>query len=298
MTKTKTVKAENSSITSVVARENDGNVQITFTIPFTIIKVAQDETVAEMARDMTVPGFRKGKAPLDKVREKIQESTLIEHSLSHILPRALADAIKEHSVRIAIYPKYELISAKEGENWQIRALTCELPKIKLGDYKKEIQGAARTSSLWTPGKGDAKKEVTREEKESLVINALMDKVKFTVPRILIEEEVSSRLTNLLARIEKLGLALEAYLASIGKNPDTLRAEYQAQAKDAIALDLVLSKIVEEESLKVEPKEVESALQMSQNANGQIDPNDLESRKRVMESILKKRKALDFLVSLA
>ncbi|MFI5240858.1 MAG: trigger factor [Microgenomates group bacterium] len=298
MTKTKTVKAENSSITSVVARENDGNVQITFTIPFTIIKVAQDETVAEMARDMTVPGFRKGKAPLDKVREKIQESTLIEHSLSHILPRALADAIKEHSVRIAIYPKYELISAKEGENWQIRALTCELPEIKLGDYKKEIQGAARASSLWTPGKGDAKKEVTREEKESLVINALMDKIKFTVPRILIEEEVSSRLTNLLARIEKLGLALEAYLASIGKNPDTLRAEYESQAKDAIALDLVLSKIVEEESLKVEPKEVESALQMSQNANGQIDPNDLESRKRVMESILKKRKALDFLVSLA
>ncbi len=284
-------------INSVVAREKSGDVQITFTIPFSVVKKAQDETVEEMAHDIQVPGFRKGKAPLDKVREKVSQEALIQHSLSHILPQALSDAIKEHDVKIAMYPKYELVSAKDNEDWQIRALTCELPEIKLGDYKKEIQGASRASNLWTPDKGKDKKEPTRGEKESLVIKTLMDTVKFEVPKVLVEEEVNSRLASLLARVEKLGLALESYLASVGKNPETLRKEYEEQAKSAIGLDLVLSRIVDEEKLVLEEKELENALQMSQSVNSPQN-EDLESRKRMMESILKKRKALDFLVSLA
>jgi FKBP-type peptidyl-prolyl cis-trans isomerase (trigger factor) len=285
-------------VKSIVARESDGNVQITFTIPFEVIKKAQDETVAEMAVNIEVPGFRKGKAPLEKAREKINPTALIEHSLSHILPRALSDAIEEHKVKVAVYPKYELISAEEGKDWQIRAITCELPEIKLGDYKKEVQGALRSSSLWTPGKGDEKKEPTKEEKENLVIKTLLEKIKFTIPKILIEEEVSSRLANLLARIEKLGLQLESYLASIGKNTETLRKEYEDQAKEAIALDLILSRVVEVENLKVEPKELESAVQVSQTANAPRSQEDLDSRIKMLEIILKKRKALDFLTSLS
>ena len=125
-------------ITSVVARESDGNIQITFTIPFDIIKKSQDETVEELAKDIEIPGFRKGTAPLSKVREKISQSELIEHSLSHILPHALADAIDENKLKLAIYPKFELISAKDNEPWQIRGVTCELPKLILEITKKKL----------------------------------------------------------------------------------------------------------------------------------------------------------------
>jgi len=293
---------QNSKITSVIARESDGNVQITFTIPFAIIKKAQDETIAEMAKDIEVPGFRKGMAPLEKAAEKINQNALIEHSLSHILPRALSEAITENKLKIAIYPKFELISADEGKDWQIRGVTCELPEFTLGDYKKTIQGAMRSGTIWTPGKGapEKQKELTRDEKEQVVIKALVETVKLTIPKILIEEEVASRLSNLLARIEKLGLALEGYLSSIGKNVDSLRAEYEAQAKEAIALDLILTKVAMEENLKVSEAEVDAALNMSTSTtNSKVeDKEDLESRKRMIESILKRRQALDFLIALA
>jgi FKBP-type peptidyl-prolyl cis-trans isomerase (trigger factor) len=92
------------------------------------------------------------------------------------------------------------------------------------------------------------------------------------------------------------LALEGYLTSIGKKAEDLRAEYASQAKEAITVDLTLSKIAEKENLKVEPKEIEAALNMSQaSANKDEDP---ESRKRLLESILKRRQALDFLMALA
>jgi FKBP-type peptidyl-prolyl cis-trans isomerase (trigger factor) len=279
-------------ITSVIARESDGNIQITFTIPFTLIQKAEEETTVEMAKDIEIPGFRKGAAPLSKAREKIPQGTLIEHSLGHILPKALSEAVMENKLKIAIYPRFELVSAKEGEAWQIKGTTCELPEFELGDYKKEVQGALRAESIIVPGKENKVK--TREEQEAAVLKTLIEKVKISIPGILIEEEADSRLSSLLARLEKLGLALENYLASINKGADDLRAEYALQAKDAISIDLILNKIAETENLKVDEKEVNSAIQISQASQPK---EDMESRKRFIESILKRRKALDFLISL-
>jgi FKBP-type peptidyl-prolyl cis-trans isomerase (trigger factor) len=283
-------------ITSVIAREDDGNIQITFTIPYVLIQAAQEETVMEMAKDIEIPGFRKGAAPLSKVREKIPQGTLIEHSLGHLLPKALSEAVTENKLKIAVYPRFELISAKENEAWQIKGITCELPEVTLGEYKKAVAGALRSDSIIVPGKEN--KEKTREEKESLVLKALVESVKIKIPRILVEEEADSRISSLLARLEKLGLALESYLASMNKKVEDLKAEYAQQAKDAISIDLILNKIAETESLKVEDKEVDSAFQMSQATAGKESSEDTENRKRYIESILKRRKALDFLLALA
>ncbi len=270
-------------IKSVIAREENGNVQITFTLPFSVVKKAQEETILEMAKDIQIPGFRKGKAPLAKVKEKVSESTLVEHSLSHVLPKALGEAITEHKLKLAIYPKWELISAKESEDWQVRGISCELPDVTLGDYKKVIAGEIRAASL--------KKELSKEEREQVVIKAILESVKINIPSLLIEEEANSRLSNLLARLEKLGLALEGYLASVGKNAESLRAEYAAQAKDAISLDLILSKVAESESIKVAEKEIDEAIKVSDSTE---DPD----RRRVLESILKRRAALEFLTKLS
>ncbi|HJY99014.1 MAG TPA: trigger factor [Patescibacteria group bacterium] len=284
--------------TSVLAKEADGNIQITFTIPYELIKKAQEDTVAEMAKDIEIPGFRKGNAPLAKVRERISEGTLVEHSLSHILPKALAEAINENKLKIAIYPKFELISAKENEAWQVRGITCELPDISLGDYKAAVTGSMAASKIIVPGKEI--KQPSKEEKEQAVISALLTNVKVTIPKILVDEEVSSRLSNLLGRLEKLGLALESYLTSISKSVDQLRAEYEIQSRGAIALDLILSKIADQEGLKASETEVASALNMSTSTTNKKVENseDLESRKRLIESILKRRQALDYLISLA
>ena len=134
-------KTNESKITSVVAREDNGNIQITFTIPWSLIQKAQDETAKEMAKDIEVPGFRKGMAPLAKAREKINQGALIEHSLGHLLPKALAESVEENKLRIAIYPKFELIKADDNADWQVRGTTCELPEVELGDYKQVAQGA-------------------------------------------------------------------------------------------------------------------------------------------------------------
>lgn len=283
-------------VSAVVAHEGNGNIQITFTIPFETIKKAQDETIAEMAKDIEVPGFRKGNAPLAKVAEKIPQNQLIEHSLGHIMPAALRTAVEDNKLKIAIYPKFELIKAKPNEPWEIRGVTCELPEVNLGAYKKDVAGKLRSSSIWTPDKGspDQKKEPTREEKESMVIKTLLESIKIEIPQILIEDEADSRLSKLLARLEKLGLALENYLTSVNKTAQDLRADYAKQAKEAISLDLILNKIAEVEKITVSEKELLEALSVSEATK--TSQQDQESKKQLVGSILLRRKALDSLIS--
>lgn len=288
---------------STLARSGDGTIQITFSIPFSEIAKLRLVAAKELGEKAEIPGFRPGKAPIEKIIEHIPSNTLLEKTLAKILPKLFADAVEKHSLKPAIYPKFELIKAKENEDWEVRAVTCEISDIDLGDYKKELADSARTKSIWTPGSEDGAsakektKTQTREEKEQLVIKILLEKVKIILPKVLIDEEVNSRLSQLLARIEKLGLNLESYLSSLGKTAQNLREDYEKQAHDALTLDLILGKIAEVEKMTVDEKEIEAAV----NA-GKADPKlaqelNTPERRRLIESILKRRKVLDYLVTL-
>jgi len=286
-------------IESVLARGADGTIQITFTIPFSIVKSEQEEALAHLAKEVEIPGFRKGNAPLEKARESISSASLIEHALSHILPKALGDALTKFKIKPLIYPKFELIKAKDGEDWQIRGVTCEMPEIKLGDYQKAIKGTLSASSIWTPnkGKGEAPKEKSKEEKEQEAIKTLLALSEITIPKPLVDEEVDARLSGLLERTERLGLSLEKYLASIGKNPETLRSDYETHAREALKLDLVLTKIAEEKGIKVSESEIDAAIKETVSGKNSFENLNTPERRRLVGSLLRKRRALDSLVSL-
>lgn len=307
----KSVKEPSAKATqrkSVIARSNDGTIQITFSIPFKEVKAKRQEAALELGKNMEIPGFRKGKAPLDRLISQIPQATLIEKTLGKILPKLIANAISKHKIKPAIYPKFELVKAQEGENWQIRATTCELPRINLGDYKKTIAGSLRAKAIWAPRQArgklassghqpDKKGEPTHEEKEQEVIKTLLETVKIDIPKLLIDEEVNQRLSNLLSRLEKLGLTLENYLASIGKTAESLRQEYEKQARDAINLELILNKIAEEESIKIEEEQIENTIKASSASSELTERLKTPEQRRLIESVLKRRGALDSLVSL-
>lgn len=290
-------------VSYTVAKSKDGTIQITFNIPFKNISKTREIVAKNIGKDLELPGFRKGKAPLNKLLSHIPQNTLVENILRAILPESLGKAITEHKIKPAIYPKFELISTKEGENWQVRGVTCELPEVKLGNYKKIISDTAKTDAIWTPDKKgsdkkvDEKKVLSREEKEQKVIKILGESIKIDIPKPLIDEEVNRRLSDLLQRIEKLGLTLETYLSSIGKTAETIRKDYEEQAKEAISFDLILSKIVVEENIKVSKEEVEQALKAYSQGDKTSTPPPSGDQKALIETVLKKRGALDALCAL-
>lgn len=288
---------------SVLARQEDGTIQLAITIPQEVVQAKKEEALRHLVENLEIPGFRKGKAPQDVALKHIETQKLYEHILQHLLPEAYAQAIEEHKLQPILAPRFELISIEDGKDWQIRAITCELPQINLGDYKQAIKGALTSKKIWVPRKGDpsassgqAKKESAREEKEQEIIRILIEKTEVEIPKVLIEEEVNHRLSRLLDQVQKLGLTIEQYLSSTGKTVEQLKNEYARQAEDSIKLELILNKIVQEEKLEADDSEVEQII--ATTGDEKIKESlGTPQQKRLIRGVLLRRKALDRLVSL-
>lgn len=284
----------------VIAKDSDGTIQITFTIDKGVISERQKVVLIELGKDTEVPGFRKGNAPPEKVKEHISREKLIERILSGILPKMFSDSLISEKIKPSIFPKFELISSADDENWQVRAITCEISPFDLNDYKSKIKGLFSKDKIWTPQKGAENKEVkepSRVEKEQKIIEMLLQVYHPVVPKILIDEEVNSRLSQLLSRIEKLGLTLEGYLSSIGKDPQTVRQEYAKQSEDAIKIELILEKVANDEKITTSQSEVDEAIKASSGDPAISENINSPEQINLIKTIIMRRKALDFLITL-
>lgn len=291
---------KNTKGTSVLAKLDDGSVQITLTISKDTIQAQKEKTLKDLVGKVEIPGFRKGKAPDDLAAKRIDTQDLYNQMLGEILPEIYADAVEEYKIKPILAPRFEIISINENDEWVIRALTCEIPPVDLGNYKEAVKSALAKGKIWVPGKDEKGKdgieETSREAKEQEVLKTLILTVKAKIPQLLIDEEVNHKLARLLDQTQKLGLSVEQYLSSIGKTVETLKAELGKTAEEAIRLELALNRIAGEENITVSEKEVEDLI----HASGGEEVKEALStpqQRQMISSVLKRRGALDRLVSL-
>lgn len=282
---------------TAIQKEPNGTIRLTITIPNADIKKTWEEIMAEIVKSAEIQGFRRGKAPRKLVEEKADKEKVREEVLKKLLPIAYAEAIKTQGIKPIINPKIHiekledpqtLSEQSESKGWQFTALTCEAPIIKLGKYKENIQKITAKSKIIIPGKESI------PAKFDDIVKALLDSVTAEIPGILIDNETDRLLSQTLEDVKKLGLTLDQYLSSTGKNPQILRDEYRKKAENDIKLEFALLKIAEEEKIAVEEKEIAEALNASKSGE---ERKNLENNRYLLASILRQQKTLDFLKNL-
>lgn len=282
---------------SALNKQTDGTLELTITVPKKRVAAAYKKTLSQLVKETEIKGFRKGKAPPKKVEEKIGKTKIFEEVLKTLIPEVYVEAVKEQKVKPIINPQISVVSLEEGKDWQIKAITCELPKIDLGDYKGEVKKLLASEKIWVPGKD---KEEKSEEKESerlgKIFQILLKTIEIQIPELLIQEEINRMLSRLIDQTGRLGLTVEQYLASIGKTSDQIRQEYRQQAEESLKLELILSAIADKEKVQVSDSEIQKM----------IDATPDEKAKKTMETpaqrayihqLLRKRKAIDKLAKL-
>ena len=286
---------------TILARQPDGTIQLTITLDKGLIQKIFSKFLAEAIKEVELPGFRKGKAPKKLAEEKIDKNKIYELIIQELVPEAYLEAVKENQLKPIISPKIELLKTKENEDWEIRATTCEAPKIELKDYRKIISQALAPVKLWTPEKGDKadsekKTEATQEEKIQKTIEILLKNFSFSLPQVIVEDELNRSLTNLLNQVNSLGMTVEQYLQSSGKTSSQLREEYQAKIESELRLLFILSEIANREEIKISDQEIESLAKASGDEKLSRQLSD-PLQKEYLKGILARRKALETLASL-
>ena len=280
----------NKNITTL-QKEPNGTIRLTITIPVEEVKKTWEEVTEEAVKNAEVQGFRKGKAPRKLVEEKLDKEKIKEEVLRKLLPIAYTEAIKTQEIKPIINPKIHVEKLEDpsvNKDWQFTALTCEAPNIELEKYKENIQKITAGSKIIVPGKESV------PAKFEDVVKALLDSITAKIPEILINNETDRLLSQTLEDVKKLGLTLDQYLSSTGKNPEALRSEYSKKAENDIKLEFALLKIAEEEKISVEEKEIEEAIKASKSDE---ERKSLEGNRYLLASILRQQKTLDFLKNL-
>jgi len=281
---------------STLNRLSNGNIELTINIPWKKVKTAYEQVLEKFVNQTEVKGFRKGKAPKKLVEEKVGKETLYEETLKKLIPQVYLEAIQEHKLQPVINPQLKLTSAVWGKDWQIIATTCEIPEVKLKDYKGEIRKALAVEKIWVPGKDKKEKKPTTEDKLEKIFKTLLETCQLQIPELLIENEVNRMLSRLIDQTSRLGLTVEEYLASQKKTAEELKKEYRQQAEETLKLEFILSAIADEQKIKVSDEEVEKMIRALPDEESKKEFQKPE-QKTYLRHLLRKRRVIDNLSSL-
>ena len=84
---------------------------------------------------ISVPGFRKGKAPRKMIEQLYGSQIFFEDAANEIIPDAYADAAKESGLDIVSQPKVSIEQLEAGKPFIFAAEVAVRPEVELGEYK-------------------------------------------------------------------------------------------------------------------------------------------------------------------
>ena len=120
-----------------VSRENGENQQVILTIeaPAEDWDKAIADAAKRIAKEVNIPGFRRGKAPRRIVEQRVGKEALIDEAYEKFGPKVFDEALAEEKLELASYPNFERVQAEEGKPFIFKATVTPKPEVKLGEYK-------------------------------------------------------------------------------------------------------------------------------------------------------------------
>ena len=121
------VKVENT--------ENKNEVKLSFEIEAEKFDEAMKKVYSKTAKYLTIPGFRKGKAPMNIVEKHYGSEIFYEDTFNELVPDIYDNAIKENNIEAVSKPAIDISQMEKGKNLIFTAVVQIKPEVTLGKYK-------------------------------------------------------------------------------------------------------------------------------------------------------------------
>ena len=121
------VKVENT--------ENKNEVKLSFVVEAEKFEEAMKKVYTKTAKYFNIPGFRKGKAPMQLVERQYGSEIFYEDAFNELVPEVYDAAIKENNVEAVSKPNIDITQMEKGKDLIFTATVQTKPEVKLGKYK-------------------------------------------------------------------------------------------------------------------------------------------------------------------
>ncbi len=142
---------------TTIKKLDKSEVEITGGLEWAEFAKYEEKALEKIGERMELPGFRKGKAPANIIKENTNEMMLLEEMAEKALGENYVKILEENKIDAIGRPQISITKIGKGSDLEFKIVTAVLPEMKLGDYKK----IAKAEN----GKEESKKEIVVEESE-------------------------------------------------------------------------------------------------------------------------------------
>ncbi len=115
--------------------KNENEVKLEIIVEAEKFEEAIKKVYFKSAKYFNIPGFRKGKAPMQIVEKYYGKEIFFEDAFNEIAGDALDEAVKENKLEVVSRPDIEVTQIEKGKDLIFTAIMQTKPEAELGKYK-------------------------------------------------------------------------------------------------------------------------------------------------------------------
>lgn len=108
---------------------------LTVTVEAAEFESALDQAFKKVSKEVSVPGFRRGKIPRQMFEKRFGVESLYQDALDIVLSPNYAKAVQEEDLNPVDQPEVDIVEMEKGKDLVFTAKVTVEPEVKLGDYK-------------------------------------------------------------------------------------------------------------------------------------------------------------------
>ena len=98
-------------------------------------EAAVEKVYQKAKKNISLPGFRKGKAPRKMIEKMYGSGIFYEDAANELIPNAYSKALEECEEEIVSQPKIDIVQIETGKPFIFTAEVALKPEVTLGEYK-------------------------------------------------------------------------------------------------------------------------------------------------------------------
>lgn len=105
--------------------------KLTVEVPFEELKPSLDAAYKQIAQQINIPGFRRGKVPPQVIDRQVGRGAVLDQAVNDVLPKAYVEALQENSLTPLAQPEIELTKLEDNDVLEFTAEVDIKPEITI-----------------------------------------------------------------------------------------------------------------------------------------------------------------------
>jgi trigger factor len=122
-------------VKSAVETLSPTRAKLTVEVPFEELKPSLDAAYKKIAKQINVPGFRRGKVPPMVIDRQVGRGAVLDEAINEALPKLYVEALQANELEPLAQPEIDITKLEDNDSLEFTAEVEVRPEITLPDYQ-------------------------------------------------------------------------------------------------------------------------------------------------------------------